>query len=204
MAKISNSLTAEEIDILKEVGNICVGNSTGILSQLLGGKVEVHLPGLEMLTVEELSLYLKERGLMVYGVSAEITSQVEGTIFLLFPEKDSLKIIEKFLANLDTKGVNTIQFGISIIKEVGGIAIFSYVNTLSSLLKKLTLTSVPNFLSGTADELLTMILREYEHWGKVCVIHTSFKELSLNVEGNFYLILNKQSADEILKMMRTI
>jgi len=204
MGIISNSLSDEEIDILKEVGNICVGNSTGILSQLLGGMVEVNLPSLEMITVEDLSDYLQEKGKTVYGVNAGISSNVEGSIFLLFPEKDSLKIIEKFLSHLDTAGINTIQFGISIIKEVGGIAIFSYVNTLSSLMKKLALTSVPNFLSGTTDELLSMILRDYENWGKVCVIHTSFKELSLGVEGDFYLILNKNSTEIIVKEMRSL
>ena len=86
---------------------------------------------------------------------------------------------------------------------MGGISIFSYLNTLSSLLKKLILSSVPNFLSGTAEELLSMIIREYEHWGNICVIHTAFKETSLNIEGNFYLILDKESTDMILQIMQS-
>jgi chemotaxis protein CheC len=202
MDKTPSILTNEDIDILKEVGNICVGNSSGILSQLIGGTVEVQVPGIDILSVEQITQYVKEKGKLVYGVNAQISSPLEGTIFLLFSEKDSLKIIDKFLGTMDRAGVNPIQFGISIIKEVGGISIFSYVCTLSSLIKKLILTSVPNFLSGTADELLTMILREYEHWGNVCVMHTSFRELSLNVEGSFYLILNKQATSTVLNLMR--
>jgi len=203
MEKIAKSLDDNEIDLLKEVGNICVGNSTGILSQLLGGIVEVQVPDLELLTIEELSGYIKEKGKLVYGVNAEISSQIQGTIFLLFPEKDSLKIIEKFLHNVDVSGSDSIRFGISIIKEVAGIALFAYINTLSSLIKKLILTSVPNFLSGTSDELLNMILREYEHWGNICVVHTAFKEKSLNIEGGFYLILDKVSTDMVLRFMQS-
>ena len=182
-------------------------NSTGILSQLLGGIVKVNPPGLDILTIEQLADYIKEKGKLVYGVNAHISSQLQDTIFLLFPEKDSLKIIEKFLLDMhfskaESIGAESIRFGISIIKEIGGIALFSYINTLSSLIKKLILTSVPNFLSGTSDELIRMILREYEQWGNICVVHTSFKELGMNIDGDYYLILNKASTDRILDYMQ--
>jgi len=195
-------LTFEQIDTIKEVGNICVGNSTGILSQLLGGKVEMYLPGLDILAPQQMAEYIKEKGKLVYGVNAQIVSHLQGAIFLLFPEGDSLKIIDKFIAGFDTEGLNHTQFGISIIKEIGGIALFSYINTLSSLIKKLILSSVPNFLSGTVNELLQLVLREYEHWGNVCVVHTAFRETGIGVEGSFYLILNKKSADLILKALK--
>ncbi|MFH1093788.1 MAG: chemotaxis protein CheC [Candidatus Omnitrophota bacterium] len=202
MVEHKESLSFEERDILREVGNICVGNSTGILSQLLGGVVQVNPPGLEILTIDQLPNYIKDKGTLVYGVNAHFSSQLQGTIFLLFPEKHSLKIIEKFLLYINTSGVEPIRYGISIIKEVGGIAIFSYINTLSSLIKKLILTSVPNFLSGTSDELITMILREYEHWGNICVVHTSFKEMGMGIDGDYYLIMDKASTDLILEYMQ--
>lgn len=196
------ALSFEEKDILREVGNICVGNSTCILFQLLGGVVKVNPPALDVLSIEQFPDYIKEKGKLVYGVNAQIISHLQGTIFLLFPEKYSLKIIEKFLSEIHTSGVESIRFGISIIKEVGGMAIFSYINTLSTLIKKLILTSVPNFLSGTSDELITMILREYEHWGNICVIHTSFQELSMGIDGDYYLIMDKTSTDLILGYMQ--
>jgi len=198
MDTVKPQLSSAQIDILKEIGNICVGNSTGILTQLIGGVVDVYLPALDILSIDELPKYIKEKGKMVYGVNAQITTHIQGTIFLLFPEQDSLKIIHKFLQGMDTDGVSTIQFGISIIKEVGGISIFSYLNTLSSLVKKLIMSSVPSFLSGSVDELLQMILREYEHWGNVCIVHNAFKETHANIEGSFYLILNRESAGLIL------
>ncbi|MBU1045188.1 MAG: chemotaxis protein CheC [Candidatus Omnitrophica bacterium] len=200
--KNNNNLTLEEVDILKEVGNICVGNSTSILSQLLGGAVDVHLPGLDLLSAKELSNYIKEKGKMVYGVHAQLSGCLEGTIFLLFPEKDLLKIIGKFLKDVEVEGAESIKFGISIIKEISGISIFSYINTLSSMIRKLITTSVPNFLSGSADELLNMIIREQEQLGSICIIHTTFKEKSMEIEGSYYLILNKISADILVDFMR--
>ncbi len=202
MDEKDSALSFEEKDILREVGNICVGNSNAILSRLLGGVVEVNPPSLDILSIEQLSDYIKEKGKLVYGVNAQICSHLQGTIFLLFSEKDSLKIIDKFLLDIKASGSDFIRYGISIIKEVGGIAIFAYINTLSSLIRKLILTSVPNFLSGTSDELITMILREYEHWGNICVLHTSFKELGLSIDGDYYLILDKTSTELILDYMK--
>ncbi len=196
------TLNPEEIDILKEVGNICVGNSSSILSQLLGGQVDVHLPGLDFLSVHELGNYIKEKGKMVYGVNAQLSSNVQGSIFLLFPEKHSLKIISKFMNDVDVQGAESIKFGISIIKEIAGISIFSYINTLSSMIRKMILTSVPNFLSGSADELLNMMMREQEQMGNICIIHTTFKEKSMDIEGSYYLILDKKSADLLVDYMR--
>ncbi|MBI4846684.1 MAG: chemotaxis protein CheC [Candidatus Omnitrophica bacterium] len=202
MEQSANKLNPEQIDILKEVGNICVGNSTGILSQLLGGCVNVEIPSLEEVSKDDIAQHFKERGKMVYGVNAQISTHLQGTIFLLFSENDSLEIIEKFIKEMQHIDVHSIQLGISIMKEIGGIAIFSYVNTLSSLLRKLITTTIPNFLSGSTDELLTMILREYEHWGQICIVHTVFREKSLEVEGTFYLILDKSSTDIILNLMQ--
>lgn len=103
---------------------------------------------------------------------------------------------------MHTSGAESIRFGISIIKEVGGIVLFSYINILSSLIKKLILTSVPNFLSGTSDELMTMILREYEYWGNICVVHTSFREMGMEIDCDYYLIMDKASTDLILDYMQ--
>jgi chemotaxis protein CheY-P-specific phosphatase CheC len=203
MDKVMKNISLEDKDILKEVGNICVGNSTSILSQLLGGKVDVYLPGLDLVSVKDISKYIKEKGKMVYGVNAQISANLQGTIFLLFPEKDSLKIIGKFMQDVDVQGAQSIRFGISVIKEIAGISIFSYINTLSTMIRKLILTSVPNFLSGTADELLGMIVREQEQLGNICIIHTTFREQNMNIEGSYYLILNEPSTDLLLGFMKT-
>jgi len=64
--------------------------------------------------------------------------------------------------DVDVNGAESIRFGISIIKEIAGISIISYINTLSSMILKLILTSVPNSLSGSADELLNMMVREQD------------------------------------------
>jgi len=90
----------------------------------------------------------------------------------------------------------------SIIKEIAGISIFSYINTLSSIIRKLIITSVPNFLSGSADELLNMMIREQEQLGNICIIHTAFREQNMGIEGSYYLILNKPSADILVEYMR--
>ena len=198
MSVSSFSISQIDADILKELGNICVGNSTSILSQLLGGRVDVYLPGLDLISVKDISNYIKQKGKMVYGVNAQITESLEGTIFLLFPEKDSLKIIAKFLQDVDVQGVESIKYGISIIKEIAGISIFSYINTLSTLIRKLILSSVPNFLSGSVEELLTMIVREYEQLGSVCIVHTTFREQKMGIEGTYYLVLNESSTDTLV------
>ncbi|MCK4993526.1 MAG: chemotaxis protein CheC [Candidatus Omnitrophica bacterium] len=67
MGENKEELSFEGEDILREVGNICVGNSTGILSQLLGGVVRVNPPSLDILSMSTSGLYKREREACLWG-----------------------------------------------------------------------------------------------------------------------------------------
>ena len=48
-------LTPVEEDILKEIGNMCAGNATTALAQIIGRRIELEMPEVSIIAVQELS-----------------------------------------------------------------------------------------------------------------------------------------------------
>ena len=60
MAKASKiQFNDNEKDILCEIGNMCAGNATTALAQILGKRIELELPSVKVIDVEKLPFYLK-------------------------------------------------------------------------------------------------------------------------------------------------
>lgn len=95
MAEILN-LTDEQLDVLKEIGNIGAGNAATALNQLLNKKVAVNEPEAKLLPLEKLSeIEILERPEeLTIAVSIRILGKLKGNMLVLFPQKSALTMID--------------------------------------------------------------------------------------------------------------
>ncbi len=91
-------LTALEKDILTEVGSICAGNATTALVQMVGKKISLNLPSLDIVNIQELPRYLASYAdEVVIGLHMQILGGARGNALLVLPTKDAFKIIDLLL-----------------------------------------------------------------------------------------------------------
>jgi flagellar motor switch protein FliN/FliY len=127
-------LNDQEIDALGEIGNISMGTSATTLFTLLGQKVKITTPSVEITTWEEMS---KEYKLPYVGVRVEYTKGLEGSNLLVLKEEDAKIITDLMMGGDGTNTDNEISdLHLSAISEAMNQMIGSSATSMSSMFNK--------------------------------------------------------------------
>ncbi|MDI6604121.1 MAG: flagellar motor switch phosphatase FliY [Thermoanaerobacteraceae bacterium] len=125
-------LTAEEQDVLGEIGNISMGASATTLYTLLRNKVTITTPRVSIISWEELKQEFK---IPYVGVQVEYTEGLKGNNLLILKKEDVLKITDLMMGgNGDVKEEEISELHLSAIGEAMNQMIGSASTSLSTLL----------------------------------------------------------------------
>lgn len=196
-----NNLTSFQLDALKEVANIGAGNSATSLSILLGTKIDMAIPNLNLIEFNTLLDNYKEN--IVVAILVKVLDEIEGSILYIFEEDVALNIISK-LTYENEKSIN--EMGESVLKEIGNIVGSSFMNSIADFTKLKATASVP----AIANDMLSAILSsafvetgQYEDY--ILDIETLFKgDGENNIEGHFYFVPAPGSLEKILESLGII
>ena len=135
-------LTLEEIDVIGEIGNISMGTSATTLSTLLGKKVVITAPNVQLTTFKALA---EEYPVPFVGVEIYYTEGLEGKNLLVIKDND-VKIIADLLMGGDGTNTNVElnEMHLSAISEVMNQMIGSSSTSLSTMLDKTISISPPD------------------------------------------------------------
>ena len=188
----------DEMDILREVGTIAAAHAGTAVSEMLGKQIHIDLPSLETVGYEQL---YQRAGIQKTGVAvfSRMLSGLRGEIALLLDEKDAYKLMSlsyKVSEQDKTSGIFT-EVGLSVMKEVGNIAICSYTTALGMILKRQIITSIPTLMSGSTATLLSAIFRMRGPGDSAFLIEANFKEPQTAIQGSFFLGLTGEAAADI-------
>lgn len=129
-------LNNEQLDALKEIGNIGAGNAAVALSQLLNKKVMINVPRIRLLSIDKISEseFMIEPVEVSIAVSLKILGVLKGGMLVLFSQKSALLMIDVLLG----RKTGTTQFlttvDTSAIAESSHILSSSYLNAVGELL----------------------------------------------------------------------
>jgi chemotaxis protein CheC len=87
--------------------------------------------------------------------------------------------------------------GLSTIKEIGNIIISCYVGALSMILKTIVIPSIPTLMSGSLQQVLSMVVSPYGPDNIILMVEAEFIEPEEAISGSFYLVLNKDTMKSI-------
>jgi chemotaxis protein CheC len=199
-------LSAVEKDILTEIGNMCAGNATTALAQILGRRIELELPSVMVIDVNELPKYLKvdpEEPIM--GIHMQIWGGANGNALMIFPKKDSFMIVDLLIGPLQIATGNLTEIGISALKEVGNIVVSSYLSALSAFTGISAFPSTVTLTSGAAKSLVSLAFANLnkEEFKETILVEACFKERKRDLAGNFFIIFDASSIREILKKAKS-
>jgi chemotaxis protein CheC len=196
----------DEMDILREVSSIAAGHGSIALSEMLGRKLDLELPSLDMMPAKT-AIERIHTDQIVISVACNILSGIKGEIVFVLEEKSAFKLIDLcYRAHQgEKKGYLFTEMGLSLIKEVGNIIISSYVGALSMILKTVVIPSIPTLVSGSLQQVLSMVVSPYSSDSYILLVEAVFLEPQEKITGTFYLVLNadtiKNVQDSCKKML---
>ncbi|MDD5747120.1 MAG: chemotaxis protein CheC [Candidatus Omnitrophica bacterium] len=199
MLKKNIVLNERQQDVLREIANMCAGNAATSLSQLLNRKIEMNVPNVHLLRVENVPDVVGGAENLVVGIVCQVFGDAPGVILLLFPQQDARSLAGILTGQKIKNGILT-EMDQSAIKEAGSILAASYLNTLSGFTGINLIPSTPGIVIDMAGALIDYILIELS---AVCeyalLIDSKFVDADKSVRGNFFLLPNPGSLETILK-----
>ena len=200
----NNNMTLDPmcIDMLKEVGNICSGNATVALSQVLNRRIELKIPDLKLLNADTVFNKLNNLQEILVGINIHLLGSLSGNVVLMFPEKSAYSLVDAVSQYRSELG-NATEYGVSSLKEVGNIVISAYLATLSTFTKQVILHSTPSLICGTLETIFNVAFHGFRTVAQEIILIETFFEISENnIKGSFFLLFDPKTIKSLLEDTR--
>ena len=193
-----SELNGVQLDALKEVSNIGAGNAATALSMLLNKKIDMSVPSVNVVRLEDVVEANGESE--VSGIVVRVLGDIAGNILLVFEEDTVKKIIGKLIGS--ETDVNS-EMGQSVLCEIANIISASYMNSIAQLTNLAIAPSVPAVAYDMLGAILTTTFIESNQYDEYILdIETLFKgENGCDIMGHFYYIPQPGSLENILKQL---
>ncbi len=198
----TSKFTDLEKDVLCEIGSMCAGKATTALAQILGKRVELELPAVNVVNVLKLAQFLKvdpEEPLV--GIHIQIWGGARGNALMVFPTQDSHLLIDLLIGPTAEKVGLLTEIGISALKEVGNIVVSSYLSALSAFTGISAFPSTVTLTSGAARSLVNVAFAglKKEECIEAILVEACFTERKRDLSGKFFIVFDAESIRTILK-----
>ncbi len=131
--KSFNDLDFSKIDVLRELGNIGMGNAASSLAQMLSNKVEMAVPKADLVEKETAADYLHKLQTTSLGIVLTLQGDLKGSIIHIFRKSFAERVINFFFPAAIDSIADIDEMCMSVISEVGNITSASYVNAIAAM-----------------------------------------------------------------------
>ncbi len=192
-------LDSMQLDALREIGNIGSGNAATALSGFIGKPVNIKVPTVNILDINEAVEVLGGAETVVAGTLIKLEEGIHGAMLSI----QNLDLVNLILESLfDTtvgsfEELDEMQF--SAIAEVGNILMGAYVNAISDMTGMTINLSVPGVSVNMVGGLITVPMAMYCYEAeKIMMIEGDFTFEGATHRNNLLLIPDVDSLKRIL------
>ncbi|MBU0503795.1 MAG: chemotaxis protein CheC [Candidatus Omnitrophota bacterium] len=196
-------LSESQKDALEEIGNICSGNAATALSQLLFKKIDIVVPRILLVRLEDVPMVVGGPDTLVAGLILKVLGDLPSHILFIFSQKDALTLASFMTGKKVTETSILGGLETSALKEIGLILASSYLGALGSFMGMGLVPAVPELIVDMAGSMIDYILIELSSKSEFALlIESEFKEPQALITGHFFLIPNASALEAILKAIK--
>ncbi len=183
-------------DVLKEIGNIGAGNAMTALSQMLQCKVDMKVPQVKLLDIEEVGALMGGEEQIMVAVYLGVEGDITGSMMFLVEKESAQHLLDKIMMGMASKDFGEMER--SAMQEVGNIITGAYLNSLSSLTNMTIYPTPPEVTIDMAGAILSVPAAYFGIMGdKILLIQSQFYD-EVAIDGYFILIPDLDSYAKIL------
>ncbi len=196
-----NEVNTKYFDVLKEIGNIGAGNATTAIANMLGLRIDMSVPTVSFLPVEELGTAIGAEDEVIVGILLGVEQDIDGSMMFLMDMNSAHHIVNRLMMRPDDYAEAFDEMDLSAIKEVGNIIAGSYLSALSGLTNLTISPTVPFVAVDMAAAILSVPAVQFGIFGdNALLINTKFSD-DLGIQGHFILMPEEDSYEKILKSL---
>jgi chemotaxis protein CheC len=198
------NITAIHLDVLREIGNIGAAHAATSLSGLLGKKIDMRVPNVEMANFTEMMELAGGPETEVVGIYLRIEGDIEGSMFFILPIEQATSFIRRLMNDdqfVFSQNPES-ELGLSAMQEMGNILSGSYLSALSDFTGLNIYPTVPGLAVDMFGAIISTGLIEISQVSdQVIVINTSIYENEGEnvdeVRAHFFLLPDPNSFEPL-------
>ena len=188
-------------DVLAEIGNIGAGNATTAVADMLGLRIDMSVPQVQFLPVEEIGTSIGAEDEVIVGIMLGVGSDIDGSMMFLMDMESAHHIVSRLMMRPDDYMEDFDEMDLSAVKEVGNIIAGSYLSALSGLTGLTITPTVPFVAVDMAAAILSVPAIQFGMFGdNALMIKTEFSD-ELQINGYFILMPEEESYEKILSSL---
>lgn len=191
-------LTETHLDVLKEIGNIGLGNAATALATMVNKRIDMAVPQSKFLSMDEVMELIGGLEEVVSCVSLRLDGDVPGQILFLFNLDSTFNLVDTLMGMEQGTTHELDEMGESVVKEIGNVLTGSFLSAIGTMTGLNMIPTVPMFATDMLGAVLStsLVAGGYveEH---ILMIETLLFEDQEQIKGHFFLI-TEQGALETL------
>lgn len=147
-------VTSYQVDALTELINIGVGRAAGMLNQILEAHIQLQVPSVKIFPHSQIENVLNNVAKTPLSVvSLVFKGSFSGTALLAFPSESASNLVNIVTDDeSDISDLDSIRVG--ALSEIGNIVLNGVMGSVSNVLKKRLMYSIPVYVEDTIEHLL--------------------------------------------------
>lgn len=191
-------------DVLREIGNIGAGNATTAIANMLGTKMNMLVPKVELMEASKLGGAICPEDETIVGIFLEVQNDITGSMMFLLKMDAAHFLVNKLMCRDPEYKEPFDEMDLSAIKEIGNIIAGSYLSALSNMTGLSIVPSIPYVAVDMAAAILSVPAIQFGQYGdNALFIETEFGD-DVMLGGYFILMPDQDSYDKILASLGVV
>lgn len=188
-------------DVLKELGNIGAGNATTAIAQMLGIRLNMEVPQVQLLTFQELGGAIWAEEETVAGIFLELGNDIQGSMMFLMNMDSAHYLVNRLMGRDDNYQEEFDEMDLSALQEIGNIITGAYLSALGTMTNMTISSSIPFLTIDMAAAILSVPAIQFGQYGdNALLIETEFGD-DVKINGYFILMPEPDSYAQILSAL---
>ncbi len=194
-----------ELDIIKEVINIGIGDAAASLSELVKTRVVIRTPDISVMDVNMVSSYIWEemKALGVY-ISQDFEGLVKGKTILCYTKDCSLSLLNALYPE-SVKTSSLTASAMATLQEIGNIIMVSCITTLADMIGGTLKFFMPTVTEQISDTYFQNLLKGMEVFDKAIVVKNEMvvggdkvTDSQLPIEGHLFVLISFDDFQKVI------
>ena len=197
-------LSDQQLDMLKEMGNIGASHAATSLSQMLMSEIEMTVPEVVVVDISRINEVFSEE------ISAMVVFEIQGDIhpagYIVYhvPRSSAIRLTNAMLGSTDEDREFS-ELDESAIIEVGNIMISHFLDATAELLGVVMLPSPPMMAIDMAHAAFENILAQVAmDINEIILFTTELKSRDYDISSTIVMLPEEQTLKQILTLLNNL
>lgn len=188
-------------DVLTEIGNIGAGNATTAVANMLGIKINMSVPHVELTPVEQIVSAIGAEDEVVVGIMLGVENDITGSMMFLMDMPSAHHLVNRLMMRNPDYNADFDEMDLSAIKEIGNIIAGAYLSALSGLTNMKITPTVPYVAIDMAGAILSVPAIQFGMVGDNALMIKTEMGDDLDISGYYILMPEGDSYQKILSAL---